>query len=169
MAELEATPFDSLDHAGQARFLRNNTILSARFDDTDVAMQNLARFEAKDSGNRLLEHMQQDVLHQSKIARGWLALRAGNEQDAIRYLLQSTQTQGSPVLKSFGPDMTLVRALYKKGHKDAVLEYLSLASQFWNTENAQEYIAVWRKLLANDCPAQFQFYDTIRVLELGLE
>ena len=59
--------------------------------------------------------------------------------------------------------------IYARGHKKAVLEYLKRTDEFWNTENAMQKKAIWRVMANNDCPIQFQFYDTTNFEKLGLE
>jgi hypothetical protein len=62
---------------------------------------------------------------------GLVALRQGNIPEARRYLLESGKTPGSPVLGSFGPDLTLAREFLEKGDRDTVLEFLALCKGFW--------------------------------------
>ena len=149
-----------------------NIVLSARFDTKEMAQNNINTYE-----KHQLTIMQKlkntfvgnsDSLHNINIAKGWFALKSGNEDEAISYLFASTKVKGSPVLGSFGPDKTLIRELYKRGKKEAVLKYLEMSESFWNTESAENYIMVWRKMIKNNCSIQFQFYDTTSVEELGL-
>jgi hypothetical protein len=56
-------------------------------------------------------------------------------------LLESGKTIGSPVLGSFGPNMTLARDLLKNGEQDAVLQYLELCKAFWSVGN--EKLTQW--------------------------
>lgn len=70
---------------------------------------------------------------------------------------------------SFSPDMSVIRALYKRGHKEAVLEFLKRTDGFWNHERAMEEKAMWNVMTKNGCPIQFQFYDTTNFEKLGLQ
>lgn len=148
-------------------------LLSARFDSPKIAQNNIIAYEQRQVSimQKLVSLVMKngDSFHNTTIAKGWLALNSGDEDKAIHYLLASTKTKGSPVLGSFGPDKTLIRELYKRGQKQAVLEYLKRSALFWNTDSAHEYIRVWRKMIKNDCPIQFQFYDTTSIKELGLQ
>ena len=150
-----------------------NTVLSARFDTNKIALRNINAYEQqKASFMKMLLNLSAgngDSIHQINIAKGWLALKSGNQNKAVSYLMASTQNTGSPVLGSFGPDMTLIRELYKRGNKSAVLQYLKQVQSFWKTDSANEYISVWRKMIKNNCPIQFQFYDTTSIVKLGLE
>jgi len=164
---LDKSPFESMNKSEQKLFLNVNIVLSARFDTNEVAMKNIKRYEEVQEKMPFYAKSG-DMSHLVNIARGWMALNAGDEKAAIGYLLDSTNTKGSPVLGSFGPDKTLIRALYQQGHNDAVLEYLKLSESFWNTDNAKKKIEVWRKMIKHDCSIQFQFYDTISIKKLGL-
>ena len=149
-----------------------NIVLSARFDTREIAKNNIIAYE-KDQLS-IIQKLKNsfvgnsDSRHNINIAKGWFALRSGNENEAISYLFASTKVKGSPVLRSFGPDKTLIRELYKRGKKEAVLKYLEISESFWNTESAKNYIMIWRKMIKNNRSIQFQFYDTTSVEELGL-
>lgn len=165
--ELKKTPFEDLSETELELYLYSNTILSARFDTSDVARRNIMAYE--DRPSPLFSFMETgDPKHNINIAKGWLALNSGDEREAIRYLIISTKTKSSPVLSSFGPDKTLIRELYKRGHKEAVLEYLDMVQSFWNTASAKEFIKVWRKMIKNNCSIQFQFFDIESAAKLGL-
>lgn len=159
--------FNNLNIIEKNEFLTKNTILSAQFDTSDVASSYIKHYEKIEQLKPFFAKSGYTP-HLINIARGWVALNEGKQRKAIDYLLASTDTKGSPVLNSFGPDMTLVRALYQQGNKDAVLEYLNLAQSFWNTDSAKNNIQVWRKMIRHNCAIQFQFYDTTSIIDLGL-
>jgi hypothetical protein len=166
--KLIVVPFDKLNRGELELYLFGNTVLSARFDTIEVTLRNIKAYEALQL--QTPSYMRTgDTIHQINIAKGWLALKAGDEDEAIRYLIASTKNQGSPVLGSFGPDTSLIRELYQRGKKEAVLEYLKQAQSFWNTDSANEYVNVWRKMIKNNCSIQFQFYDTTSIKDLGLK
>ena len=144
-------------------YLFRFTILSARFDASEIALRNITAY---DTLAKKLMLYKGDASHQINIAKGWLELTNNNEEGAIHYLMKSTQTEGSPVLGSFGPDMTLIRELYKRGRKKAVLEYLDKIQTFWENE---EYINTWKLMIKNNCPIQFQFYDTTSLPKLNIK
>ena len=62
-----------------------------------------------------------------------VALRRGDEAAAQQHLLASGGVLGSPALNSFGPNMSLARALLLRvrGRTRVVLEYLDKCSEFW--------------------------------------
>lgn len=65
------------------------------------------------------------------LALGWCALKEGDVDLAKNYLIAAAQTKGSPTLNSFGPDMSLAKALMEQGERAAVLEFLELCTEFW--------------------------------------
>jgi hypothetical protein len=77
------------------------------------------------------ERPEADGIHKGNIVLGRLALRAGDSEGAKAYLLKSARVEGSPVLGSFGPNMTLAKELLEKGEQKAVLEYFDLCDEFW--------------------------------------
>jgi RNA polymerase sigma factor (sigma-70 family) len=80
-----------------------------------------------------------DAIYRGNLVLGRIALRAGKLDEAKQYLLASAKTTGSPVLGSFGPNMTLARELLDHGEKDSVLEFLGLCTNFWKTDK----LAAW--------------------------
>jgi hypothetical protein len=62
---------------------------------------------------------------------GVIALRRGDMLQAKQYLAASGKTKGSPQLDSFGPNMSLAKALLEKGERDAVLDYFEACRTFW--------------------------------------
>lgn len=72
-----------------------------------------------------------NAIHQANSLLGRIALRQGDLIAAKRYLIASGQTQGSPNLASFGPNMTLAKELIEAGEVATVLEYFSICSMFW--------------------------------------
>jgi hypothetical protein len=78
-----------------------------------------------------------DAAHYGNFVLGRLALRSGDVETAKHHLLESGRTQGSPVLCSFGPSMTLAKELLERGEQDTVIEYLRLCTNFWETDDHQ--------------------------------
>ena len=68
------------------------------------------------------------------IVFGRLALSEGKMDVAKQFLLAAGQSPGSPQMNTFGPNMTLAKALLEKGEKDTVLEYFTLCSKFWKMD-----------------------------------
>src|SRR5581483_10104342 len=96
---------------------------------------------------------------------GRVALRKGDKQAAITYLMASGQTPGSPQLNSIGPTFVLNRELLEAGEKAAVLQHLDLVGRFWANSNSKgvdettspikqrmiadhaRQLAVWKRLI----------------------
>jgi hypothetical protein len=57
-----------------------------------------------------------------------------------QYLIASARTTGSPVLGSFGPNMSLAKELLEQGEKEAVLEYLGLCASFWKNDKLTTWV-----------------------------
>lgn len=163
---INPSSFNEFEALEKYLYLFRFTILSARFGTTETALRNINLYENVAKELSEYKDVKGDAFHQINIARGWLELKNNNEERAIYYLIESTKTDGSPVLGSFGPDMTLIRELYKRGRKESVLEYLDKIQSFWNDE---EYISTWKIMIKNNCPIQFQFYDTTSLPELNIK
>ncbi len=56
-------------------------------------------------------------------------------------LIESARTDGSPVLRSFGPRMILAKELLVQGETEVVLRYLKLCSVFW--KRGRDHLARW--------------------------
>ncbi len=104
--------------------------------------------KARDYAARALKRAEQNrswdygnVIHQGNLVLGQLELRAGEIEEAEKYLLEAGKTPGSPQLNSFGPNMYLALELLKKARTKAVLEYLDLCGSFWDRER----IELWSK------------------------
>ena len=123
--------FEYMDEWEKGNFLYENTVLSAQFDSEEVALENISRFVALDQ-RRPANMKSARAPHFINIAKGWVALNSGDIEEATRYLLKSTKTNGPPTLTSFGPDITLIRALYQRRHKKPVLDYLARVQAFWD-------------------------------------
>ncbi|WP_372895090.1 hypothetical protein [Stieleria sp.] len=62
---------------------------------------------------------------------GRLALATGDIAEAKKRLLASVDSQGSPQMNSFGPNMQLAKDLLAANEKQVVLEYFDLCRKFW--------------------------------------
>jgi len=62
---------------------------------------------------------------------GRIALSTGDVTEAKRRLLASADSEGSPQMNSFGPNMQLARELLDQGERDTVLKYFERCRKFW--------------------------------------
>ena len=82
-----------------------------------------------------------DSLHHAHIIMGRIALRSGDLPEARQHLIQAGQSEGSPVLGSFGPNMMLAKELLEKGERDTVIQYFQECASFWKHDHGQ--LAQW--------------------------
>jgi len=82
-----------------------------------------------------------NAVHDYNTALGYVNLKRGNRKAAVRYLLESGKTPGSPQLNSFGPNMSLANALLLEGEKKVVVSYFDLCKDFWPRKELSD----WRK------------------------
>lgn len=78
-----------------------------------------------------------DVVHGANIVLGTIAVDEGRMEEAKRHLLAAGKCNGSPVLGSFGPNMSLANDLLTKGEQATVLQYLELCRKFWTMDNGK--------------------------------
>jgi len=76
---------------------------------------------------------------------GRIALAGGDVVEARKRLLASADSEGSPQMNSFGPNMQLARELLVKGERDAVLEYFERCSEFWKM--GADRLAAWTEVV----------------------
>jgi hypothetical protein len=72
-----------------------------------------------------------DAVHHGHLILGHISLRRGNEGAAEEHLLAAASVSPSPVLASFGPNMSLARELLRQGRQEAVLAYFERCASFW--------------------------------------
>lgn len=75
-----------------------------------------------------------NAVHNMNIVAGRIALQKGNIEEAKNQLILAGQTNGSPQLNSFGPNMSLAKELLEKKESKVVLQYFDLCSRFWNND-----------------------------------
>jgi hypothetical protein len=82
-----------------------------------------------------------DPVHHAQIVLGRVALVNGDLNEAKERLVLAGQTSGSPVLMSFGPNMSLAKELLEKGERETVIKYFEECATFW--KDHQEKLAQW--------------------------
>ncbi len=74
---------------------------------------------------------------------GQVALREGKLAEAGKFLVEAGKTKGSPVLDTFGPNMSLAKELLEKGQTNAVLEFFQECEKFWPSHGGENTLARW--------------------------
>lgn len=125
----EMQRFDNLNQLAQMAFNAGETE-KARAYATELLAQSSEPQDGQNYG---------DAINRGNLILGRLALGAGQLNEAKQYLLASGRTAGSPVLGSFGPNMSLAKELLQRGEKETVLEYLQSCAKFWKDDK----LATW--------------------------
>jgi hypothetical protein len=76
-----------------------------------------------------------DAVFAGNFVLGRIAVQEGHIEDAKKYLLASGKSVGSPVLGSFGPNMSLAKDLIQHEERKTVLQYFELCRKFWSVGN----------------------------------
>jgi hypothetical protein len=82
-----------------------------------------------------------NAIQDYNLVLGSIALSSGDIEGSKRFLLAAGRTPGSPQLNSFGPNMSLAKALLIVGERRAVISYFDLCRNFWRSEK----LSTWRK------------------------
>ena len=82
-----------------------------------------------------------NAIHDYNLVFGSIALGAGDVAASKRFLLAAGRTPGSPQLDSFGPNMSLAKALLIVGERQTVIEYFDLCREFW----PRNELTTWKK------------------------
>jgi beta-lactamase regulating signal transducer with metallopeptidase domain/tetratricopeptide (TPR) repeat protein len=95
--------------------------------------------KAADYANQMLSSTESnpndgDFIYNGNFVLGMIAVQNGNLDAAVEYLLAAGDTSGSPVLNSFGPNMSLAKELLDRGERDVVLAFLKKCMKFWSSE-----------------------------------
>ncbi|CAN5568061.1 hypothetical protein BH10ACI2_BH10ACI2_13780 [soil metagenome] len=77
---------------------------------------------------------------------GHVAIKANNIESAKQYLLLAGDVDGSPVLNSSGPGMSLVKLLLEKGERDTVMKFFDQCAKFWKNDEGR--LVMWKDTVA---------------------
>jgi tetratricopeptide (TPR) repeat protein len=72
------------------------------------------------------------AVHDGNLVLGRIEFLQGRVDLAGHYLEEAGKTTGSPVLNSFGPNLSLAMDLLQSGEQDAVIRYFDLCRNFWS-------------------------------------
>lgn len=93
--------------------------------------------EALDLSELFADYRRGQAIHDGHMVLGRIALREGDVEEAERELLEAGKTRGSPVLNSFGPNMSLAKDLLEEKRIKPVVEYFEMCSEFWEREDGR--------------------------------
>lgn len=126
-----------------------------------------AEFQAGDDksaerdANALLELKDPAAIFNGHTILGRIAADRGDLEAAKKHLLDSARMEGSPVLASFGPKMTLAQDLLDRGERDVVVEFLELCRAFWKYDRG--FIDHFQPIIKNGGkPDLLAFYNPNR-------
>jgi len=94
-----------------------------------------------------------NAIQDSNQVLGRIALSKGDVEEAKKRLLASADSEGSPQMNSFGPNMQLAKELLVKGEKDVVLEYFDRCSAFWKM--GAERLVAWSESVSKGQTPEF--------------
>ncbi len=100
-----------------------------------------------------LGSMHGDFVHDANMIDGLLSLNRDDVERAKSLLLAAGQTEGSPVLDTFGPSMALAKALAEKGETETVVAYLQECQRFWKGGHAR--LSQWIATLKGGATPEF--------------
>ena len=80
------------------------------------------------------------ALYYGNLVLGRVALREGKLDEAKNTCWNQARRKGSPVLNSFGPNMSLAKELLEKGETNAVLEFFQECEKFWPSYGGENKI-----------------------------
>jgi hypothetical protein len=143
---LPSDPKDTVESAEEKRFYELTKNLQPKYEagkitevksDVGEIKQLLPNFKTNwNYGN---------AIHKMNIVEGRIALQNGNIDEAKKYLILAGQTNGSPQLNSFGPNMSLAKELLEKKESKVVLQYFDLCSRFWESDFSK--LDEWKEIV----------------------
>jgi hypothetical protein len=129
----------SLPASGLKRFYALSDVAKAAFDAGDYnKAEGYARELLADVQVNRKDWNYGNAIFFGNMIVGRVALaRDRNVSLAKSSLLASAQSQGSPQLNSFGPNMSLANDLIAAGERDTVVEFFRLCSAFWQPQSSR--------------------------------
>jgi hypothetical protein len=94
-----------------------------------------------------------NAIHNGHVVLGRVALSHGDVEGACKELLLAGKTPGSPQLDSFGPNMSLAKALLAHGQREVVIQYFDECQVFWRSDFGA--LRKWRLLVRLHLPPDF--------------
>ena len=123
-ASSDETRFYALDDAAKESFNVGKT------DDASNYANEILKLAPKFQDNWNYGNAIQD----GNLVLGRIAVRDRRIEESKEYLLEAGKSPGSPVMDSFGPNMSLAKDLLEKGERVTVLQYFELCRKFWEDD-----------------------------------
>lgn len=93
-----------------------------------------------------------DAIFYGNMVLGRVALRRDYDiPKAKAALMASGQTPGSPVLNSFGPNMSLAKDLLEAGERESVLQFFDECRAFWKSTGSVRKLDEWSAVVKGCC------------------
>ncbi|MBV9959086.1 MAG: DUF3858 domain-containing protein, partial [Acidobacteria bacterium] len=108
-------------------------------------------------GHDLTAYSYSDAAHYGNIIQGRIALREGDLAKAKEHLLIAGRTPKLAGRTFFLPDTNLVRELFARKERDAVLEYLQLCEGFY--EHKRKLFQRWEQMIRKGQTPSFNLYE----------
>jgi RNA polymerase sigma factor (sigma-70 family) len=139
-----------------ARFDTLDSMAKAALAASDVTK---ARRYAEELLNDAEEHREDynyaNAIHQSHLVLGLVALGRNDVTEAERQLILAGKIPGSPQLSSFGPNMSLAKALLERGKKETVLDFLRECSSIWESGWEDGTLTEWANAIRENAMPDF--------------
>lgn len=122
--------------ASLKRFYALNELMNKQFTKANY-------YNARELANEYLQlallHNQNwnsgNAIHDANRILGLMSLNEGEIEEAVAFLLKSSESRGSPQLDTFGPNLDLANLLLKEGKIVEVKTYLTNIKIFWEMDN----------------------------------
>ena len=136
-----------LSRNGSERRMWISPLMTAAFEAGDSAKAQVWAQEALNQKSTSTDSSIADAAHHAHIILGRIALTSNDVAGAREQLLLAGQVSGSPVLGSFGPNMTLAKELLEKGERETVVKYFEECALFWKKDQGK--LAEWTAAVKN--------------------
>jgi len=132
LAEFEKA--QSADDSEESKFVRLDSLAESALDAGDIDKASRYATELLESARKYSKSWNYgNAVHHGNSVLGQISLKNGDVKQAKEFLLKAAETSGSPQLNSFGPNMSLAKALLAAGEKEIVLQYFKLCRKFWTS------------------------------------
>ncbi len=144
---------DAAENPNERFYALNRAAKSAMKAGKTEEAQKLAEELLQMAQTRTKDWNYGNAIQDSNQVLGRIALSKSDVDEAKKRLLASADSDGSPQMNSFGPNMQLAKELLDKGEKEVVLEYFERCSKFWKMGG--ERLTAWSKAVSDGQTPKF--------------